>query len=113
MPGQLDPGRAGGYNQGPEIETKDFPTNHCPDSPCFVLLAGACLAQSSRRYWLVRELSYDKEALSLRWVASCSLKFALAWSRRSSVADTSGSSVACKRESCCIAATWLCPRILT
>jgi CRISPR-associated protein Csx17 len=26
--GQLDPGRAGGYNQGPEIETKDFPTNH-------------------------------------------------------------------------------------
>src|SRR6266550_14519 len=36
--GQLDPGRAGGYNQGPEIETKDFPTNHCPDSPCFVLL---------------------------------------------------------------------------
>jgi len=26
--GQLDPGRAGGYNQGPAIETKDFPTNH-------------------------------------------------------------------------------------
>ncbi len=26
--GQLDPGRAGGYNQGPEIETKDIPTNH-------------------------------------------------------------------------------------
>jgi CRISPR-associated protein Csx17 len=25
--GQLDPGRAGGYNQGPEIETKDFPSN--------------------------------------------------------------------------------------
>ncbi len=25
--GQLDPGRAGGYNQGPEIETKNFPTN--------------------------------------------------------------------------------------
>lgn len=25
--GQHDPGRAGGYNQGPEIETKDFPTN--------------------------------------------------------------------------------------
>jgi CRISPR-associated protein Csx17 len=26
--GQLDPGRAGGYNQGAEIETKDFPSNH-------------------------------------------------------------------------------------
>jgi len=25
--GQLDPGRAGGYNQGPEIETKNFPVN--------------------------------------------------------------------------------------
>ena len=25
--GQLDPGRAGGFNQGPEIETKDFPGN--------------------------------------------------------------------------------------
>ena len=25
--GQYDPGRAGGYNQGAEIETKDFPTN--------------------------------------------------------------------------------------
>lgn len=25
--GQHDPGRAGGFNQGPEIETKDFPTN--------------------------------------------------------------------------------------
>jgi CRISPR-associated protein Csx17 len=26
--GQLDPGRAGGYNQGPGIEKKKFPTNH-------------------------------------------------------------------------------------
>jgi CRISPR-associated protein Csx17 len=26
--GQLDPGRAGGYNQGPGLETKDFPTNY-------------------------------------------------------------------------------------
>jgi CRISPR-associated protein Csx17 len=26
--GQLDPGRAGGYNQGAGIETKDFPTNY-------------------------------------------------------------------------------------
>jgi CRISPR-associated protein Csx17 len=25
--GQHDPGRAGGFNQGPEVETKDFPTN--------------------------------------------------------------------------------------
>ncbi len=25
--GQHDPGRAGGFNQGPEIETKDFPSN--------------------------------------------------------------------------------------
>ena len=26
--GQLDPGRAGGYNQGPGVETEEFPTNH-------------------------------------------------------------------------------------
>src|ERR1700752_1859980 len=25
--GQYDPGRAGGYNQGPGVETKDFPVN--------------------------------------------------------------------------------------
>jgi hypothetical protein len=45
-------------------------------------------------------------------VASCSLKFAFAFARRSSAANTSGSSVASKRESNCIAAIWLCPRSL-
>ncbi len=41
--GQHDPGRAGGFNQGPEIETKDFPTNPWN----FVLTLEGCVAWAS------------------------------------------------------------------
>jgi CRISPR-associated protein Csx17 len=56
--GQLDPGRAGGFNQGAEVETKDFPTN--PWS--FVLTMEGAVAwtgSASRRHGSLRHGAFS------------------------------------------------------